>query len=346
MYGRGARWIGVVAILLVGAREAPADAVRSPSPTLTVETSLNRSAPRTFGQPADPVTSTLSSPPPSGVSYVPAPGGSVERASSHEASFGAISFEEPWSWQVLPEGVIYRSYLAGAKEPRFASAWVHDRDRGWIWDVSLGGRVGLIRYGTRDALRPAGWQLDFEGAALPRLDLGHDRDVVATDYRVGVPLTHGEGPFRWKFAYYHLCSHLADEYLLRYPDAVRLNYIRDSLVLGTSYDWADDLRLYAEAAWAFNIDDGAQPWEFQFGIDYSPLRPTGFGGAPFVAVNGHLREELDFGGNLVFQTGWQWRGPSAHLFRAGMQYYVGKSDQFEFFDDYEEKLGLAIWYDF
>jgi len=253
---------------------------------------------------------------------------------------------EPWSWQVLPEGLIYRSYLAGAKEPRFASAWVHERDLGWIWDVSLGGRVGLIRYGTRDALRPAGWQLDFEGAALPRLDLGHDRDVVSTDYRVGVPLTYGEGPFRWKFAYYHLCSHLADEYMLRYPGAVRLNYIRDALVLGGSYDWADDLRLYAEAAWAFNIDDGAEPWEFQFGIDYSPLAPTGFGGAPFVAVNGHLREELDFGGNLVLQTGWQWRGPTGHLFRTGMQYYVGKSDQFEFFDDYEEKLGLAIWYDF
>ncbi len=253
---------------------------------------------------------------------------------------------EPWSWQVLPEGVIYRSYQAGAKEPRFASAWVHERDLGWIWDVSLGGRVGLIRYGTRDALYPEGWQLDFEGAALPRLDLEHDRDVVSTDYRAGVPLTYGEGPFRWKFAYYHLCSHLADEYLLRIPDAKRLNYIRDSLVLGGSYYWGDDLRLYAEAAWAFSSDDGAEPWEFQFGIDYSPRKPTRFDGAPFVAVNGHLREEIDFGGNLVFQTGWQWRGPAGHLFRTGMQYYVGKSDQFEFFDDYEEKLGLAIWYDF
>ena len=253
---------------------------------------------------------------------------------------------EPWSWQVLPEGVIYRSYLAGAKEPRFASAWVHERDLGWIWDVSLGGRVGLVRYGNRDALFPEGWQLDFEGAALPRLDLEHDRDVVSTDFRVGVPLTYGEGPLRWKFAYYHLCSHLADEYLLRVPEAERLNYIRDSLVLGGSCYWGDDLRLYAEAAWAFNTDDGAEPWEFQFGIDYSPREPTAFGGAPFVAVNGHLREELDYGGNLVFQTGWQWRGPTGHLFRAGMQYYVGKSDQFEFFDDYEEKLGLAIWYDF
>ncbi len=280
-----------------------------------------------------------------------APSGSPTQDDSYvevsPASFASPRYGgEPWSWQVLPPGLIYRSYLAGAKEPRFASAWVYDRDLGWIWDVSLGGRVGLIRYGTRDALRPEGWQLDFEGAALPRLDLDLEREVISTDYRAGVPLTYGKGPWQVKFAYYHLCSHLADEYQLRFPDAVRLNYIRDSLVLGGSYYWNDDLRFYAEAAWAFNIDDGAQPWEFQFGIDYSPLEPTGLGGAPFAAINGHLREELDFGGNLVFQTGWQWRGPAGPLFRTGLQYYVGKSDQFEFYDDYEHKLGLAVWYDF
>ena len=336
MGGSRVKRLLVVAVLLFGARAAPADVLRFPFPSSGPEALLSPAAPGTFSQPTEPVTRTPFSSPLSGVSYVPAPHGSFEGA----------SFEQPWSWQVLPEGVIYRSYLAGAKEPRFASAWVHERDLGWIWDVSLGGRVGLVRYGNRDALFPEGWQLDFEGAALPRLDLEHDRDVVSTDFRVGVPLTYGEGPLRWKFAYYHLCSHLADEYLLRVPEAERLNYIRDSLVLGGSCYWGDDLRLYAEAAWAFNTDDGAEPWEFQFGIDYSPREPTAFGGAPFVAVNGHLREELDYGGNLVFQTGWQWRGPTGHLFRAGMQYYVGKSDQFEFFDDYEEKLGLAIWYDF
>jgi hypothetical protein len=254
--------------------------------------------------------------------------------------------EEPWSWQVLPAGVIYRSYLAGVKEPRFASAWVHERDLGWIWDVALGGRVGLVRYGNRDALRPEGWQLDFAGVALPRLDLEHGRDVVSTDYRVGVPLTYGAGPLRLKFAYYHVCAHLADEYLLRFPEAQRLNYIRDGLLLGGSYYWREDLRLYAEAAWAFNTDDGAEPWELQFGIEYSPRDPTGLRGAPFFAAGGHLREEVDFGGNLVVQTGWQWRGATGHLFRAGMQYYVGKSDQLEFYDNYEEKLGMAIWYDF
>jgi hypothetical protein len=253
--------------------------------------------------------------------------------------------DEPWTLQVLPEGLIYRSYLAGAKEPRFASQWVYERDAGWIWDIALGGRVGLLRYGTDDPLWPEGWQLDIEGAGLPRLDLEHERDLVSADFRAGIPLTYGRGPFRTKFGYYHLSSHLGDEYMVR-TGATRINYSRDALLWGNSYYLTQDLRLYADTAWAFYADGGSEPWEFQFGFDFSPLRPSGMRGDPFIAINTHLREEVDFGGNLVVQTGWQWRGDSGHLFRVGMHYFAGKSEQFEFFNQYEEKLGVGMWYDY
>jgi hypothetical protein len=254
--------------------------------------------------------------------------------------------QDYWSWQWLPDGLIYRSYLAGVKEPRFASAFMHEKDLGWIWDIALGGRVGVLRYGDERSDRPDGWELDFEGAAFPRLDLEHDMDVVAVDYRAGVPLTYGCGPFQAKFAYYHLSSHLGDEFMLRNPGWTRINYVRDSLVLGTSYYPAESLRLYGEAAWAFRTDGGAKPWEFQFGIDFSPIAPRGGHGSPFAAINGHLYQDLDFSGHLVVETGWQWRGKSGHLMRVGLEYYAGKSDQYEFFNRYEEKVGLAMWYDF
>lgn len=241
---------------------------------------------------------------------------------------------------------MYPSYLAGIKEPRFASQWVHERNLGWIWDIALGGRVGILRYGTDKALRPDGWQLDIEGAGMPRLDLERDRDLVAADFRFGVPLTYGLGRFRTKFGYYHLSSHLGDEYLVRHPDAQRINYSRDVLVWGNSWYLTDALRLYAEAGWAFFSDGGSEPWEFQFGIDYSPAHPSGLLGSPFFALNAHLREEVRFGGNTVVQAGWQWRGASSHLFRVGMHYFAGKSDQFEFFNQYEEKLGVGLWYDY
>jgi len=251
-----------------------------------------------------------------------------------------------WTSQLLPDGLIYRSYLAGAKEPRLASYWAYEDDQGWIWDITLGGRVGLWRYGTTDDVRPEGWQLDVEGAALPRLDPEQERDLVSADFRAGVPLTYGVGAWQTKVAYYHLSSHLGDEYMLRNVGARRVNYSRDVLVIGQSYYLNDDVRLYGEAGWAF-YSDVSEPWEFQFGLDYSPLCNWNFRGSPFAALNVHLRQEVDFSGNFVAQAGWQWRDRhSGHLFRAGLEYFDGKSDQFEFFDQNEKKVGLALWYDY
>jgi len=256
--------------------------------------------------------------------------------------------EQFWTWQLLPDGLIYPSYLAGTKESRLASVWNHDSHLGWMWDLEAGGRVGLLRYGTEGGWpRPDGWQLDVEGAAFPRLDLEHDMDLIAADFRVGVPLTFGCGPVQVKLAAYHLSSHLGDEFWLRFPGYPRINYSRDAIVLGGSYYVTDALRLYAEVEWAWYTDGGTKPWEFQFGIDYSPVCCSQLcRGAPFVALNGQLREEVDYGGDFVVQAGWQWRGGSSHLARVGVQYFTGKSEQFQFFRRNEEKLGLALWYDY
>ncbi len=255
---------------------------------------------------------------------------------------------ECWTWQLLPDGLIYPSYLAGTKESRFASVWNHDSHFGWMWDLEAGGRVGLVRYGTEGGSpRPDGWQLDLEGAAFPRLDLDHDEDLISVDFRAGVPLTFGRGPVQVKLAAYHLSSHLGDEFMLRFPEYPRINYSRDAIVLGGSYYVTDELRLYAEAEWAWYTDGGTKPWEFQFGLDYGPVWSwRSRCGAPFVALNGQLRDEVDYGGDFIVQAGWQWRGDSNHLFRVGVQYFTGKSDQFQFFRRNEEKVGIAMWYDY
>lgn len=253
-----------------------------------------------------------------------------------------------YTWQLLPDGLLYNSYLAGTKESRISGLFFHERDAGWLLDVTLGGRAGILRYGTSDTLRPEGWQLDLEGAAFPRFDLEKNWDLVASDFRIGVPLTYSKGCFRGKLAYYHLSSHLGDELLTRTPTMLtsRINFSRDVLVLGGSYYPIASLRFYAEAGWAMASDGGSEPWEFQFGMEFLPECPRFLGGAPFLALNGHLREEIDFGGNLVAQTGWRWQGPTGHLLRLGAHYLNGPSNQFEFFRESEQQIGLGIWYDY
>lgn len=264
-----------------------------------------------------------------------------------DLTFAPAGPVEPWTWKLLPDSLLYRAYLAGAKESRFASFWAHTRDQGWLWEITLGGRAGIVRYGTWDEVDPEGIQLDIEGATQPRLDLEEEHDMVAADFRFGVPLTYRRGPWQTKLAFYHLSAHLGDEFLLKNPSVERINYSRDVMMLGLGYFVTPDLRIYGEAGWAWYSDGGSDPWEFQFGFDYAPALPTGFRGAPFLAVNGHLRQEVEYGGNLVVQTGWAWRshGPG-RLFRFGVEYFNGKSRQFEFFDRFEEQIGLGLWFDY
>lgn len=253
---------------------------------------------------------------------------------------------QSWTWQLLPEGLLYHAYLAGTHEGRISSQWFHERDQGWLWDIALGGRAGILRFGSEDPAWSEGYQLDIEGAAFPRLSLDEQRDLVSVDFRFGIPLTYRHGPWETKFGYYHLSSHLGDEYWLRHPQVQRINYARDSLLLGIAWRPNPDLRLYGETGYAFYIDGGAEPWEFQFGVEYSPAAPTDRWGAPFFATGTHLRQENNFGGNLVVQTGWQWRGATGRLLRVGLHYLNGKSNQYQFFNEHEEQVGIGTWFDY
>lgn len=254
---------------------------------------------------------------------------------------------EPWTWQLLPTGIIYKAYLASQKESRFASAFnnIPERDD-TFWEPTLGTRVGILRFGDSDPIMPQGFQVDVEGSAQARLNLTDNVDVTSVDFRGGLPLTYGYGPWRLMAGYYHLSSHLGDEFLLKNPNYPRLNFARDVLLFGASYYLTDDLRIYGEAGWAFFTDVSA-PWEFQFGIDYAPAAPTGPRGAPFFAINGHIREELDFSGNVTVQAGWAWRSAqNGGLLRIGGHYFNGASWQYSFYNQFEQQLGVGIWYDF
>ena len=120
----------------------------------------------------------------------------VPRTDSGGRLVGSSSFvprfqcRDLWHLQVLPDGLMYQPYMASAHEERLAGQWVEDQNLGWIWDVALGGRVGILRYGNDNASQPEGWQVDLGGAAFPRLQLNRDLDVVSCDYKFSLPISY------------------------------------------------------------------------------------------------------------------------------------------------------------
>ena len=256
---------------------------------------------------------------------------------------------DAWYWQVLPDGLIYHSYWAGVHEPRLAIVMEQMSHGDSFWDGTLGGRVGVLRYGTAGPIFPQGWELDVEAAAMVRLTFDEIRDFETADYRVGIPLTYGVDNWQFKFAVYHLSSHLGDEFAIAHPGSLadRINYVRDALVLGASYYPEPVVRLYSEAGYAFNIDGGAEPWEFQFGTELAAARPDG---PARHAVLCHQRPPAR---RSRFRRRHQHPSSagcgadnSGQVMRAGVHYFNGKSSQYQTFDQSEQQIGFGLWYDF
>jgi hypothetical protein len=221
-----------------------------------------------------------------------------------------------------------------------------NEDSQWKWDLSIGGRVGVVRYGSGNEIMPQGWQLDVEGATFPRLALP-GQILEATDYRFGVPLSYGYDRYQMQVAYCHISSHLGDEWAKKHGVLNnRVNYSRDAIVWGHGYLPTDSLRFYGQVSYGF-YNDVAKPWHVEFGVEYSQLSPTGFEGVPFFATNCQLRQENNFGGYVAIQTGWQWTGDqSGRRVRIGVQYYNGQHEKLQFFEYSEQKVGVGLWYDF
>ncbi|MCI0335904.1 MAG: DUF1207 domain-containing protein [Planctomycetes bacterium] len=254
-----------------------------------------------------------------------------------------------WAWQWLPEGLIYHSYMAGVHEPRMALVTFYEAgDARTLWDATLGGRVGMLKYGNCDPANLEGYQLDFYGAAIARLDVENQQNLDSTDYVFGFPLTWGDEQLQFEFGYAHLSSHLGDEFAISHPGSLadRVNYVRDSFEFGASYYVIPAWRAYGEVGWAFHRSGGAEPLALQFGTELSRPGPTDRQGTPFIALNARLREEHDFGGDLAAQVGWLRRGLRGQTLRFGAHYYNGKSSQSQFFQTSEEQIGLGLWYDF
>lgn len=252
---------------------------------------------------------------------------------------------------MLPDKLLYKSYLGGPREPRLGQGILYLNGTGTIWSLEAGGRAGILRYGSGPGERPQGWQLDLWGAAFPRLNMKNNSELDAVDFKVGFPLTWSKGAYQAKFEWNHISSHIGDEFLLNNPTFVRIDYLRDAFVLGGGYFLNPDLRLYADAEYAYRVHGGSEPWHFQFGFDYSPAAESYYQQPnrpqPFLAVNGSLRQEANYSGGVNVVTGIQWRGvESDAVFRIGLQYYQGQSLQLEFIDDYEELIGVGMWYDF
>lgn len=265
------------------------------------------------------------------------------------AAFDAFSevsvASTPKRLQILPDGLIYHPYLAGPKESRTGTQFSYEQDAGWSWYSTVGGQLGLLRYGTEDPFKPVGIEFDVEASAqFKSIDSG-PLDILASDLRWGFPLSIGWGKQETKLAFYFLRTHPNSsvfDLLTNPPDRF---FERRAIVLGHAIHPIDQLRIYGEVGYAYESKLNGQ-WEFQFGAELAPVHATNILGAPFAAANVYLLEVDDYAGTVTLQAGWAWRSKNARLLRIGAFYANGLSSSFVLADRNERTIGFGIWHDF
>ncbi len=258
---------------------------------------------------------------------------------------------EPWTWQMTPGGTLYRAHFASNREGRLGIHFVNEDTTGLAyWDPTLGGRINLIRYGTCSRIYPEGFQWDVECGAIARLTLKGDRDLHGTDYRIAFPLTFRKGNWEFKFGYYHISSHMGDEWIVKHYEATgevyRINYVRDCLMWGIAFRPDANWRFYIGGDYVFWRDCGAKPLQFEAGAEYSPMLLPNFQGSPFLALHFRWSEDTDFDTYSALEAGWQWKTVYQQTLRTGLYAMAGYADQYQFYDRWEKQIGYGIWFDF
>ena len=265
-----------------------------------------------------------------------------------------IALHDDWLLLLVPGRALYPIYIADPRRPTFSFSRMYfskieiDETGDDRLAVRLGGRIGLLRLhkaGDPDH----GLELDIEAGFIGQFDLDHAYDNIGWSGVWGFHLAWAlPGGFAIRTGLMHDSSHVGDEYAER-TGRQRIEYTREEIPLGLSWAFTERWRIYLEGAYAnvLRNEEIMEPWRVQYGLEY--VSPKSFWKGRFgwyAAVDVSHFEENDWDQNLSFQLGLLLRAKGiVRDYRIGVEYYDGRSQIGEFFQDDETYVAFGIWID-
>lgn len=212
----------------------------------------------------------------------------------------------------LPERPpLFRPFVADPRQVCFSAGWrtndeVISRNVG---DCSFGDTASIYRwYNIGIGPLCGDLEIDIEGAVWAVFDpLNESAALVNADYYAGIPVVYSTGPFALRLRFFHISSHIGDEFLIDNPNFDRRNPSAEYLDLFASYYWTDAVRLYGGVGWIVHQDtsfktgraysEAGMELRFPFWSFYNPCQKLF--GRPFFGM--HFRANSDFN-NHIDQT--------------------------------------------
>lgn len=244
---------------------------------------------------------------------------------------------------LMPEcPVLFKTLLADPRQIMYSVGWRFN-DQVFVQniiDVSFADTFPIYRWWNvffcGDAL-----QVELEGAVWVIFDpLHYSSPLVNADYYGGMPITYAYGPLSFRLRFFHVSSHIGDEFLLNHPDFVRLNPSAEYIDLFGSYQITPELRIYAGYGYIVQADPSF-PFKrnyFEWGVEtyfrrfqfYLPRHCLS--GEPYFAMHFRAREDNDYQEDSTYVLGYELSKHSGlcRKLRIYLQYHQGFSCEGQF----------------
>jgi hypothetical protein len=281
----------------------------------------------------------------------PSPTPSGEPAAA--ASGIAVGVAHLPEFELLPSRSLFAPLQADPRWPHSSASYQNvngSRELRSAWSLSLGDTFELA-----EGAAPGGrWQLGIQGAVFSVFDRGTpSKDLIDTDYRVGLPIAYRSGPFSAQLRYFHESTHLGDELLLRDGSVRRINLSYEQVDLLGSYDFAGQFRAYGGGGYIVRSEcdladvicrPRLQPWSIELGGEWaSPVSFVGGYLRPVAATDLKLLEYETWTPNFSARAGIEVEGGPATTRRIQLllEYYNGRSPWGQFFPETIEYFGFG-----
>lgn len=211
-------------------------------------------------------------------------------------------------------------------------------------EVQLAYLLVVRRFQGEAESRP-GLDLGVEFIITPRFNLDEpQKDLINTDFRIGIPFSLAYDRFQARFGYLHESSHLGDETILRFTLGTLEQSTRDALELTVTYQVAALGRVYAGGGWNWNhsaSNEGVVGWA---GLELDPgrINPT-IVVWPYAAADFRVTDLTNrVAGSLVGGAAWR---VAKRIVRLELRGHFGPSPMGQFRAVDEEYIGIALRFD-
>jgi hypothetical protein len=255
-------------------------------------------------------------------------------------------------WQLSPSPHLYPLYRADPLRATFSAQAVYLRDTTIAnigrhrFDLKLGGELNVLGLAA-SATQPDWLQLILEAGFHGQFDADQSQDNTGWDGIYALYLSLRQNPqLAYRFGMKHISSHIGDE-LIERSGRQRIDYTRQEWRFGAAWSFADQWLSYVDAGYGFGLRDQIlqAPWRAQLGVQYEA--PSLFWNKQFswyTAMDMSSYQENDWHRNYTLQLGLVAAAQERH-WRIGLEFYDGRAQLGEFFQDKESYLGVGLWID-